>query len=305
MLIDSTSGDIHSSGKARNIKVDGQKKMTLSITLTAIIVLLCYTCISYPALYSNSTNIYDTQGGGSSFAVVTAFSTSSYQTCTHHSVLSSPSYQHTLTNNHHRIGNGIHSTTFTAASSSTSSTKLSSSTPTSTETSSGITSKIELQKLTIKQLKEYINDNSIIIPKGRSKDLKLKKDIVNFIWDSISNDSSGGGLNGSELNVNSEIDNVDVNGNLNGQEMSSEEMSSKEEASTSDEQSILIKKKKKRSAMMGKRMPPLPSDEEEEQDQSNNNKDDTPYILTPKDRIVLDVLHRYPPLHDSIINACT
>lgn len=277
------------------------EKMTSSITLTAMVVLLllCYSCISYlELLYNDNRNILIAQGGGgSSFAVVTAFSTSSYPTCTHHSTTSSPLHQ--LNYNHHRIGNGIHSATFTTSSSPSrrSSTKLSStsSTSTTTESSSSSISKIELQKLTIKQLKSYITDNSIIIPKGMSSTLKLKKDIVNFIWDSI---SSSGGLNGSELNG-GEIDKVDVNGDLNGQEADAGVTTD-----SAEEQSTSTTKKKKRSAMMGTRMPPLPSSDEEEQDQSNN-KDDTPYILTPKDRIVLDVLHRYPPLHDSIINACT
>merc|ERR1712232_558577 len=66
----------------------------------------------------------------------------------------------------------------------------------STDTS--VTSRQELEKMTVKQLKSYIVDKGIQIPKGQGSSLKLKKQIVDFIWNyqTAANGSEAEGVNG-------------------------------------------------------------------------------------------------------------
>lgn len=166
-----------------------------------------------------------------------------------------------------------------------------------------VSTREELQKMTVKQLKSYIDMHSIPIPKdiSVSKHLKLKKDVVEFIWNHISTTTlNSNGVNGEPYN------NAEINNGLNGQQQVNGNTSAD---SIVEGESAAISKKKRMNnqSVMGRTgMPPLPTIPDD--DEGEVNKDaakSSPYVLTPKDRIVLDVLNRYPPLHESIINACS
>lgn len=139
-----------------------------------------------------------------------------------------------------------------------------------------------LEKMTVKELKTFMQDNNILIPRGEASNLKLKKQIVDYIWNFICNNDGLSTLITSSL---SSDDEPTV-------------------ASTSDEPppNINTNNTKKKKRPIGTGMPPLPETSTSNNDDSDN---DSPYVLTPKDRIVLEVLDRYPPLHDAIVEACS
>jgi ribonuclease Z len=141
-----------------------------------------------------------------------------------------------------------------------------------------------LEKMTVKELKSYIADNNILIPRGESSNLKLKKDIVDFIW-SQSNNSDG-----SSTPIASSS--------------SSDDDRPEEEAASTTSSSATPKKHNNRKKLpIGTGMPPLP--EISDSNDGDDDDNDSSYVLTPKDRIVLEVLDRYPPLHDAIVDACS
>eukprot|EP00581_Thalassiosira_minuscula_P017473 CAMPEP_0183711978 /NCGR_PEP_ID=MMETSP0737-20130205/7283_1 /TAXON_ID=385413 /ORGANISM="Thalassiosira miniscula, Strain CCMP1093" /LENGTH=831 /DNA_ID=CAMNT_0025940551 /DNA_START=47 /DNA_END=2542 /DNA_ORIENTATION=- len=157
--------------------------------------------------------------------------------------------------------------------------------------SSLISTRQELEKMTVKQLKSYIQENGIQIPKGQSSSLKLKKQIVEFIWNYQNGNGGGDGISDDKF-VNGAMNGA--NGNLNGHD---------EVADSSPKAAPPQKKRNVNKRSMGTGMPPLPTMETS----TPSNKDSSEsgaYVLTPKDRIVLDVLNRYPPLHESVLNAC-
>ncbi|KAL7493677.1 hypothetical protein ACHAWT_010559 [Skeletonema menzelii] len=133
------------------------------------------------------------------------------------------------------------------------------------------------EKMTVKELKAYMTDNHILIPRGEASNIKLKKQIVDFIWN-------------HHLNSNNDESPTPITSS-----------SSSEDAASSlpDASTKTIPTKKNRP--IGMRMPPLP----ESSKSHNDNGNDSTYVLTPKDRIVLEVLDRYPPLHDAIVDACS
>ena len=135
-----------------------------------------------------------------------------------------------------------------------------------------------LEKMTVKELKSYISDNNILIPRGETSNLKLKKQIVEFIWSHS---------NGSSTQITSSSDDDD------------DEPKEVAAPTSSSEASPKTNNRKKRP--IGTGMPPLP----EQSSKRNDNDNDSTYRLTPKDRIVLEVLDRYPPLHDAIVDACS
>ncbi|EED87469.1 predicted protein [Thalassiosira pseudonana CCMP1335] len=167
-------------------------------------------------------------------------------------------------------------------------------TPPPTATSSAaITSRSSLEKMTVKQLKEYIQENDMEVPRGAS--LKLKKDIIAFIWGYTAGD--GGANDGGD--------------GVKGKE---EEFGGAESFLNESSNSDVTRQPQKRKPTklsIGTGMPPLPSQPTssssslEDSINDNNQEEDEPYYLTPKDRIVLHVLDRYPPLHDAIISACS
>lgn len=128
-----------------------------------------------------------------------------------------------------------------------------------------------LEKMTVKELKTFMQDNNILIPRGEASNLKLKKQIVDYIWNFICNNDGLSTLITSSL---SSDDEPTV-------------------ASTSDEPppNINTNNTKKKKRPIGTGMPPLPETSTSNNDDSDN---DSPYVLTPKDRIVLEVLDRYP-----------
>ena len=165
------------------------------------------------------------------------------------------------------------------------------------DTATNKITKTELNKMTIKQLKTYIQENNIEIPRGEASQLKLKKQIVDFILGYYNNNDDDGSV------VDDANDNDD---GANAEAGDAEEVTISSERQHPQQQS---KKEKLKKRPLGTGMPPLPIAD------ANNNRDQnkpmlesiTPsssYILTPKDRIVLDVLQMYPPLHDVIVNAC-
>lgn len=97
---------------------------------------------------------------------------------------------------------------------------------------------------------------------------KLKKDVIDCIWDYYQNVG---------VDATDEI-NADGNDGI--------------DADTESQHGFAKKKPV--------RMPPLGDFSTKEVDSI-----DEPYQLTRKDRIVLDVLDRYPPLHEAIISECT
>ena len=129
-----------------------------------------------------------------------------------------------------------------------------------------LTDKSQLEKMTVKQLKVLMVEQGIPSRPGN----KLKKDVIDCIWDYYQNvhGVDDGCLEEESLDIVSKVD--------------------------SKPSDVNIAKKKP-----GK-MPPLGHSSEEVERLSV----DEPYELTPKDRIALDVLDRYPPLHDAIITAC-
>jgi len=136
--------------------------------------------------------------------------------------------------------------------------------------------KSTLEKMTVKELKSYMTDNNILIPRGEASNLKLKKNIVDFIW--------------SRLNNNDDDSSTPITS------------SPKEAAPTTSSDDAAPKTNNRTKRPIGTRMPPLP---ESSPTSNNDNNNDSTYKLTPKDRIVLEVLDRYPPLHEAIVDACS
>lgn len=134
------------------------------------------------------------------------------------------------------------------------------------------------EKMTVKELKSFMTENNILIPRGEASNLKLKKQIVDFVWNHVSN--------------NDEPPSTSITSSP----------PDKAAPPTSSNTSPKTNAKKKRS--VGMRMPPLPESPKSNNNDNNNNSHST-YVLTPKDRIVLEVLDRYPPLHEAIVDACS
>jgi hypothetical protein len=126
-----------------------------------------------------------------------------------------------------------------------------------------IISRSQLDKLTVKELKALMIEQGIPSRPGN----KLKKDVVDCIWDYYQNVG---------------VDDV------------FEDAAVENEASDSKSTAAVASASTRRKPA---EMPPLGN----MADESN----DEPYKLTAKDHIVLDVLERYPPLHDAIIAGCT
>jgi len=141
-----------------------------------------------------------------------------------------------------------------------------------------------LEDMTVKQLKLYIQDNNIQIPRGEASNLKLKKQIVDFIWNHRTARHDGI----------SAADQADLNSFIEANGSTTAKHSTQSTTEASEVNASATKKRKQR---VGGGMPPLP-DPDKQKDNSQ------PYILTPKDRIVLDVLDIYPPLHAAILEAC-
>lgn len=136
-----------------------------------------------------------------------------------------------------------------------------------------ITSRSQLDKMTVKQLKVLMLEQGIPSRPGN----KLKKDVIDCIWDYYQNvgvDAVEEVAVEEALEVAHGDSNIDVDSTVNG--------------------SITKKKPAK--------MPPLGDISSGETNVASITGE--PYHLTPKDRIVLDVLERYPPLHDAIIAEC-
>lgn len=170
-----------------------------------------------------------------------------------------------------------------------------------------VTTRGELEKMTVKQLKSYIEDNAMQIPKGQSSNLKLKKQIVDFIWN-YQNDTNGSQIDGAKPDDDDMGVDAIING-ANGDVVDGDSAAAVPPPTKN--------KKGNNKLWSGTGMPPLPTTTErvaaimaaddevdEEKDDSGDSSSATPYVLTPKDRIVLDVLNRYPPLHDAIVDSC-
>ena len=141
-------------------------------------------------------------------------------------------------------------------------------------TSEPITDRSQLDKMTVKQLKALMIEQGIPSRPGN----KLKKDVIDSIWDYYQNFK---GVNLVPTKTN------------NGMTQSSDV-----DAEPIESRATVIKKSRKLS-----RMPPL--DDMHSSDANGVNVDeDEPYELTKKDRIVLECLHQYPPLHDAIVAGC-
>lgn len=166
-----------------------------------------------------------------------------------------------------------------------------------------VSTKSQLQKMTVKDLKSYMEERGISVPRGQSSSLKLKKDIVDFIWAQ----QAGEGMEeaGNNDNVDTAVANGDesfaINGHING--------AINGHAAKADAAPPAAKKARVNGrSSLGTGMPPLPNTDQgadEDEDAGPGEESTEKYVLTPKDRIVLDVLNRYPPLHESIINACS
>jgi ribonuclease Z len=129
-----------------------------------------------------------------------------------------------------------------------------------------ITSRSQLDKLTVKELKTLMIEQGIPSRPGS----KLKKDFIDCIWDYYQNDVGVDGFQDDDA-----VENKVSNGK-----------------STVDA-SLASSTGRKKPAQM----PPL---DNVIPDETNEE----PYKLTAKDHIVLDVLERYPPLHDAVIAGC-
>eukprot|EP00571_Detonula_confervacea_P002825 CAMPEP_0172328084 /NCGR_PEP_ID=MMETSP1058-20130122/60165_1 /TAXON_ID=83371 /ORGANISM="Detonula confervacea, Strain CCMP 353" /LENGTH=747 /DNA_ID=CAMNT_0013045181 /DNA_START=739 /DNA_END=2982 /DNA_ORIENTATION=- len=180
----------------------------------------------------------------------------------------------------------------------------------------------ELEKMTIKQLKSYIEEKGISIPRGEGANLKLKRQIVDFIWDNQGVNSGGAttantaidavAVDDDEFNLAAAMDNNGANENVavNGNNINGDEANGKTATTETTEESssafVPFKAKKNFNRSAGTGMPPLPTETTLASSISNerNNDDSSPkFNLTPKDRIVLDVIKRYPPLHESLLDA--
>jgi len=123
----------------------------------------------------------------------------------------------------------------------------------------------------------------------------LKKDVVDYIWDCVN----------SEMVGSSDLENDDLeNDGQEKDESSGVNFAQKSHEAVGNNVSSSLTNNAPKRKKPGN-MPPLslntvPEDEGDEEVYPKQ----TPYVLTPKDRIVLDVLERYPPLHDAIIAGC-
>lgn len=145
----------------------------------------------------------------------------------------------------------------------------------SSEITSAITDRSQLDKMTVKQLKALMIEQGIPSRPGN----KLKKDVIDSIWDYY---QSFKGVNLVSMET------------TNGMTQSSDV-----DAEPIEPSGPVIKKSRKLSRM-------LPLDDMHSSDANGvgNINEDGPYELTKKDRIVLECLHQYPPLHDAIIAGC-
>lgn len=135
-----------------------------------------------------------------------------------------------------------------------------------------ISDRSQLDKMTVKELKVLMLERGIPSRPGN----KLKKDVIDCIWDYYQN--------------------------VNGVDGESSDAVIGDAESLNDTSDSDIKSESTNGATIKKptRMPPLQTSLVDAEESSN----DEPYELTAKDRIVLDVLDRYPPLHDAIIAGC-
>lgn len=130
-----------------------------------------------------------------------------------------------------------------------------------------ITSRSQLDKLTVKELKTLMIEQGIPSRPGS----KLKKDFIDCIWDYYQNDVGVDGF---------EDDDAVENKVSHGKSTVVDGIAS---SSTGRKKPV--------------KMPPLG-------DIIPDETNEEPYKLTAKDHIVLDVLERYPPLHDAVIAGC-
>ncbi|EJK77775.1 hypothetical protein THAOC_00370, partial [Thalassiosira oceanica] len=155
----------------------------------------------------------------------------------------------------------------------------------SSQVSSTVPTRQQLEKMTVKQLRLFIEEKGIDVPRGSN--LKLKKQIVDFIWNwQCESERADGGEDvrrpGESVVTGDDPPQIHAESQANGS------------------------RAKRTSSMKRGGMPPLASDSiNEPLEGSKSATPDSPYMLTPKDRIVLQVLDRYPPLHESIVKACS
>ena len=135
-----------------------------------------------------------------------------------------------------------------------------------------ITNRSQLEKMTVKQLKVLMNEQGIPSRPGN----KLKKDVVDCIWDYYQN--------------------FDVHTDVKSEAVSVGEKDETITAATQVDTTASIPKRK-----MPTKMPPVVDIVAIDETAAD---DDEPYQLTPKDHIILKVLKRYPPLHDAIVSSC-
>ncbi|KAL7548710.1 hypothetical protein ACHAWF_011979 [Thalassiosira exigua] len=188
-----------------------------------------------------------------------------------------------------------------------------------------VASRGDLEGMTVKELKSYMTSQGIVVPRGQGSKLKLKGQIVEFIWNHRADDGEGadvanGGVDGADdvRGADGEIFEDETpsvaNGGVNGADDVRGANEHKTPSSTPRRRGNLA-----RSARTG--MPPLPpvasiAEEEENEEEVDNDDDDddddesdvTPTatasrVVTAKDRIFLDVLNRYPPLRESVLRA--
>ena len=135
-----------------------------------------------------------------------------------------------------------------------------------------ITNRSQLEKMTVKELKVLMTEQGIPSRPGN----KLKKDVVDCIWDYYQN--------------------FDVDTDVKARTVSVDE---KEESVNTATQPDAIASAPKRK--MPIKMPPVGDISATDGTAAD---DEEPYQLTPKDHIILKVLKRYPPLHDAIVSSC-
>ncbi|KAL7537191.1 hypothetical protein ACHAXR_007650 [Thalassiosira sp. AJA248-18] len=96
-----------------------------------------------------------------------------------------------------------------------------------------VTTRQDLEKMTVKQLKSYVQENGVTITKAQRSKLKLKKDVVDFIWNyqTVKDKGSTGNVVGK---VNSKV-NGKVNGKVNNGKVNSGKNSDTAPAASSPE----------------------------------------------------------------------
>ncbi len=153
--------------------------------------------------------------------------------------------------------------------------------------------------MTIKQLKSYMRDNDIDVPRGEASQLKLKKQIVDFIWGHCNGNDDG--HDDDDNDNDNDNDNDIVRDDVHNKNQMDDAIDDGELQNGAD---VTADKRKPRKRSLGTGMPPLSSSSSSLVVKNDRGKQPSKsYNLTPKDRIVLDVLEMYPPLYDAMIAA--